>query len=632
MLRSSIPRSSDNLSDVLPQLSDRLQRASSIAVLTRAGILAVLALCFLSCAYFNTFYNAKKYFDEAEKELAKVENRSQLSKKTIDALDKTIEKSSVVLQKYPQSRYRDDALLLKGKALCYKGDYLKAINSFERLIKEVDDTPFSLEAEIWILRCKWKLGDREETLEQLRQLLGEMGEEELALGHEMAAEMYMEEGEVDSAIHHYGESAEHVKGAAERSRLYFRIADIAFNESRYGEALNFYRRLIRLSGNPEHIERAHLQIVRITRYQKRWEDTTVEIQKLLSDDKFRDIYPDLYMELAKLYEMQSRSTEAKNRYELVTQEFPRTESSAEAYYRLGQLALATSEDYDEARKYFGNVEKESRRSVFAPSARVKAKEIDGLLRVLEEIEGLEQSLTQAKRQTKISVAEEDTVTGAQAADSLLLVTETDSSFKNREMIMHELAEKLYSYGELLAFHFDQPDTSIRVFERLVMDIPGSPKRAQALFSLSYLYDQKDDSSKAMDYARLLMKEYPFTEYAEKVSTSLGTGIADRAEQILEEAEKLSQMDPQKAIEVYQRVLFEYPTSRFVPHALMAVANSYDTRLNDLENSLIFYERLMQDFPASEQARFVEARYQELRRLQESFADTSRTTAVDTDEN
>jgi hypothetical protein len=27
----------------------------------------ILILCSLSCAYFNTFYNAKQYFDEAEK-------------------------------------------------------------------------------------------------------------------------------------------------------------------------------------------------------------------------------------------------------------------------------------------------------------------------------------------------------------------------------------------------------------------------------------------------------------------------------------------------------------------------------------------------------------------------------------
>jgi len=57
-----------------------------------------------SCVYFNTFYNARQYFEEAEKlRLEKVGETVPPS--AIDAYGKVIEKSQVVLDKFPDSKY-----------------------------------------------------------------------------------------------------------------------------------------------------------------------------------------------------------------------------------------------------------------------------------------------------------------------------------------------------------------------------------------------------------------------------------------------------------------------------------------------------------------------------------------------
>lgn len=578
---------------------------------TQHGFSILTALvCLASCAYFNTFYNAEKYFQEAEKEIRRSGDETKLNKKTMDALDKAIEKSSAVLKKYPDSRFRDDALLLRGKALFYRGDYSKALESFERVKNEETESPFIGEAEVRILRCVWKLGDRDKALHEMKMLLRKQGKEPdrkltsplIALVHETTADIHLERGNTDSAIYHLAKSAEFRGRGNDRSRLYFRIGELAMRDSLYHAAEEYYQKVIHSSTNSDHVEKSKLQIVKITRIQKRWEETTTEIQKLLSSEKFTDIRPELYLELAKLYEMRSRINEAINRLELITEEFPRTETSAEAYCHLGRLTLETGGPYEQARKYYEQATREARSSSFAPSARIKVKEINAIIEVKDRIGKLEKALAEA------GSSEEDTVE-----------------------ILHELARELYSYGELLAFHFDRADSGIGIFERLVEEIPSSPKRAQALFSLAHLYQKRESSEMAEMYARQLVMECPLTEFAEKVSASLGLEIRDDAEYVLQKAEELSKTNLEEALQTYHIIVEEYPSSRFVPVALLAMAAMYDRELNDLDNSLLFYGKLLEEFPESDQARYIDDRYRQLNLVKESLSDTARSKIPDVSE-
>ena len=61
-----------------------------------------------SCAYFNTFYNAEKYFNEADRiRLEKSDKAVPL--RAMDNYGKTIQKCKIVLSDFPDSKYSDDA-------------------------------------------------------------------------------------------------------------------------------------------------------------------------------------------------------------------------------------------------------------------------------------------------------------------------------------------------------------------------------------------------------------------------------------------------------------------------------------------------------------------------------------------
>jgi len=71
-------------------------------------LLSLVLIMLSSCAYYNTFYNAEQYFAEAQK-VTHENQLDQVSKEELTLYSKAIEKSKKLLQKYPDSKYRDDA-------------------------------------------------------------------------------------------------------------------------------------------------------------------------------------------------------------------------------------------------------------------------------------------------------------------------------------------------------------------------------------------------------------------------------------------------------------------------------------------------------------------------------------------
>jgi TolA-binding protein len=103
---------------------------------------AILSNLFLSggCAYFNTYYSAKRNFDAAERLYDNPEDRANAQQ--IVLYDKAIASAAKLVAKYPKSKWVDDAVLLTGRALYAKGEDEKARQTFTELADKFPDSPF----------------------------------------------------------------------------------------------------------------------------------------------------------------------------------------------------------------------------------------------------------------------------------------------------------------------------------------------------------------------------------------------------------------------------------------------------------------------------------------------------------
>ncbi len=106
-------------------------------------LLILIILPILSCAYFNTFYNARVYFKEAEKIYR---TQGQNTRESSTNYNKAIEKCSKIFEFYKTSKYLEEALYIT--AISYKriGNYTQAKIKFEELLKYYPDSRFKISA------------------------------------------------------------------------------------------------------------------------------------------------------------------------------------------------------------------------------------------------------------------------------------------------------------------------------------------------------------------------------------------------------------------------------------------------------------------------------------------------------
>ncbi len=557
-----------------------------------------LGFCLLSCAYFNTFYNAEQYFKKAEKiRLEKAGETIPVS--AIDSYSKVIDKSRLVLEKYPDTRYRKDALLLIGKAHFYRQEYRLAEATFQQFADEFGES-YLFERGYWQAMVKWKQGKSQAALEALTTNLDEsLSKDQKAEMHLSISEIQLELNEDKLALENLLKGAELTSDADQRGQIYYRISILAFDKKDYELALGANKNVIRYSVSKKRIEEANLQIVRIHRLLGNWDVVMSEIKSILVDDRFTRIHGNLELELVRLYQMQGKNDMAKNRLESIIKDYPRSGNSAEAYYMLGEIAMDEDWDFEHAEKQFSQVTREYRKSQYTPTANLRVKQIksykDSQISIATLLE------TFVNTHTDSILNDSSAVDEVQTAD-------LSSNYES-------LANHYYNMGELVAFHFNRPTEAIPYFMNIIDSLPTTGQYAKALFTAAYLAAQQDDTTMAITLRDKLLNKYPRSEFAEYMRTRYGMDNLDgSSNQLFRQGELEWQSDPDGALEIFKQILHQDERSDVAARSAMFLAVMYDRHFSHADSAIYYYDWLQSHKPESEQALATINRYEELQQM------------------
>ena len=557
-----------------------------------------IGIYLLSCAYFNTFYNAEQYFKRAEKiRLEKAGETIPVS--AVDSYSKVIEKSRLVLEEYPDTRYRKNALLLIGKAHFYRQEYRLAESTFQQFADEFGEThPF--EKVYWQAMVKWKQGKSQAALETLTSNLVEsLSNDQKAKVHLSISEILLELNEDKSALENLLNGAELTSDADQRGQIYYRISVLAFDKKDYELALSANKSVIRYSLSKKRIEEANLQIVRIHRLLGNWDVVMSEIKSILIDDRFTRIHGNLELELVRLYQMQGKNDMAKNRLESIIKDYARSRNSAEAYFLLGEIAMNEDWDLEDADKKFSQVSKEYQKSQYTPTANLRVKQIKSYKDSQTSIGTLLETFSNT--QTDSTNSDSSTANEVQTADLL----------PNYE----SLANHYYNMGELEAFHFNRPAESISRFMNIIDSLPNTEQYAKALFTAAYLTMEQDDTTKAIALRDTLLDKFPRSEFADYMRVHYGMDNLDgSSNQLFRQGELGWQSDPEGAIDTFKQILRQDKSSDVAARSAMFIAVMYDRHFSQADSANYYYEWLQSHKPKSEQAQATINRYEELQQM------------------
>jgi outer membrane protein assembly factor BamD (BamD/ComL family) len=107
----------------------------------------------VGCAYYNGLYNAKRWARQAE--------RSELAGRTGEARERwqrAAIHAETLLARHPRSRWADDAMLLRGRALVALGRYGEAVVSLRQAVAATTEEPAQDEARLLLGRAYLAIG------------------------------------------------------------------------------------------------------------------------------------------------------------------------------------------------------------------------------------------------------------------------------------------------------------------------------------------------------------------------------------------------------------------------------------------------------------------------------------------
>ena len=552
-----------------------------------------VSLLLSSCAYFNTFYNAEKYYKEANK-LRLEKSDKAIPLRAIDNYGKTIQKCKVVLSDYPESKYVNDAILLMAKSQFYRSEYDDAISNL-KIIYTKGSVQQVAEAKYWSSVCKWKKGKTQTAINELQEIIKISNDNNIkAQCHLSLADIASELERDDEFLFHLEEGAKIIKNRAEKGIVYNKLADIAFSNENYVVAEGAYKQVIKNSLTKGKIENAHLQLLKISRIQGDHRSAERKMKSMLIDEKFINIKGNLELELVQLYIAQKDIDNAVVRLESIIKEYERTKTSSEAYFLLGQIHLSNIWKPDFAKEKFSQVKKEYNRSEYGPIAESKIKAIDAYNKSLEDLKIYE------------------TI----KADTLLNDTAVVDTIKNdisKPSATYE--ELLYHIGDIEAFRFERLDTGIVFFKRILENDPDSKFYPKALFTLSLIYSGVDDSINSEIYKNILMSQFPSSDYTSYLFKNDDVNKEKRPVELLfSKAERLWGSNHQLSMETFKKVIQADSLSEVSASAAYFLGYQYDYTFAKADSAYKYYQWLSLRHPNSEQNNLAKSRAKILKQL------------------
>ena len=364
----------------------------------------LLPLAFLvgasGCVYFNTYYNAQKYFRQAEK-ARKLETEAQLergeyeeedsgiilSTRTEDLYEQAAQKALIVMEDHPESDWVDDAAFLTARALYWRGNYSHAIKNLINLEENFPQSPFLKKARYWRALAYEQQNDS--TAEELYRSLFAGGDDDL--GPEAGFRL----GEMAFAAEEYAGAAQEYRRTIEaypesdlEAELYLRLGEALVatgDTSRFSPAVEAFTQVGRSSAENRIEYAARLNVGKVQYARGDIDGALSTFQRLLRQSKYRPFEGRTRLAIGQLYRDRGQIEEALKEFGQVRDDFPGSESSAMALYRTGLLYLQEYGNTERAEEYFKETKAEKPRSEGARLGQLILRDLGELERLRRRI-------------------------------------------------------------------------------------------------------------------------------------------------------------------------------------------------------------------------------------------------------
>jgi TolA-binding protein len=510
------------------------QPAKRLKGLKVARYLSFCLFFVLSCAYYNTFYNANKYYRDA---LAK-QKTSPAAAKT--SFEKAIEKSALVISNYPRSKYTAQALFVIGVSYYYLGDYTKAISKFENLQMVFPNCEYINDANLYWAYCLIETKDYNAALEKLEIIKRPGAEKSISKSlYETAllkiADIYLLQKDYEAAIRELNNFVNKYPRSDLFKQALLKLSDGYRAQKYYTQAIQTYQTYLDKikvkTINPKtdtNSERSQI-ILRVAEcyIESDRQDEGLQILDQITDADTIKSQPRLdsksYLELGKLFLRMNNLA----RMRLYLSRIKSNQELAEAYYLLGN-SYESEAQFDTAKAFYDSIVNKKLQSEYFDLAQSR---IALLSLVVDEKPKTTTQPPKIELDTLDLFFEKDST----VIDSLPFSPEdrkTDTINQPTAKIdsspVKDLAARQFHLAEIYNLNLKKYEQALVEYEKVYIQYPNSIYAPKALLAQVWIYKNilkadVDTSSFNNDFKRVLNKiitDYPNTAYANAANEML----------------------------------------------------------------------------------------------------------------
>ncbi len=557
----------------------------------RTSLIPLTLVCVVfGCAYYNTFYNARKAFKEGE--------RIRLTQQTPDggipplalaSYELAVENAGLVLRDHSGSSYVDDALVLIGDVRAIQGQHLQAIKRYEQVLRLFPDGEFTGHCVFSLGNSLLNAGDSTRADEQLDRFVREFpGSDRIPDALMLRGKIALGGTRYEEAVARFQEVLEKRPGDEREAEARYHIARARLEAHRFPEARDQLAQAIEQARTRKLKFQASFMLGESLRREGDLPAALEIYESLLDQRAYSDYHPEVILAIAACLAEMDLHESAVSKYESLITHFESDRSHAEevsrAMFELGEL-YRTAGDLDLTEQWYDEARRKSPRSFWV------GDEADRKHRAIRELRRLDGNLGNL-------LAAMNALKSPDGPES--------NTPSNYAKLTDDAVGLRFQLAELYLFQLEMADSALSQYRAVEEGSNDSAIAAKAAYARGWILDEiLKDRESARSVFDSITTRYPGTVHAVEAALLQSKPIEGELppDRLFAEAERLlfEAGRPDSARGVYELVLQRDPEGEYAPRALYALGWLAETHFDDPETALDRYREIMDRHPRSEQA-------------------------------
>jgi len=604
----------------------------------------LLSFIFISsCAYYNTFFNAKKVYNEA------FEKQKTIKEKKIPAdvkknYNSAIKKCWKLIDVYSDSnKYADDALLLIGKSHYNLQEYPKSERVFEQFILKYSQSEFIPEAKLWLAKSYIAVERDDDALQLLNELI------EAKISSKIAGQVFYILGDLyfqreiyDQALINLDKTTEIVSDDEILGNAHYLIGETYFQQKKYDKSIQHFGELTNLEIPILKEFEAQMQQVEANLELENYQQAEIILKKMLRDIRFKKQFSLIETKLGNLSEIQEELDFARDTYYDIISKYKNDEGASLSAFYLAQLFEFVYTDFDSAKTYYDKVKKLKNHEEVNEEAKLRSNLLKEYIQIRNQLRKDQSDLYSLARgdsilfdslevepdssELEVEKVKKETLDldpflenlGKPVKQDSVNNLKTEAKKKSNKVAVSRKPEQVglsykknsFARAEFFLLKYQNYDSALVAYDDFIELYPeDSLLTPKSVYTLYFIYQNLlNDSLTADSLKNVIIKEYPESLYGQRLlgivsSESLPDDDnleAMRQKENFRQAEThLFTENYEQAISHFKKIAIQDSGSVLAQKSRYAIAYTYEYFIKDIPSAIEAYTILLQEYPGSE---------------------------------